>query len=105
MQHHTRCGSSAGLTVKRDEVTEFTPTGDLGLTDKSSFLFNSLLFGPKRDKKQHQHHDCAGIKTRTSAPGICMEAQRDRMFPGNKHVFDCKGKLKESLFIGIKPKH
>lgn len=53
MQHHTRCGSSAGLTVKRDEVTEFTPTADLGLTDKSSFLFDSLLFGPKRDKKNN----------------------------------------------------
>ena len=45
--------------MKRDEVTVLAPTGDLGLIDKSSFLFDSLfLFGPDREKttKKHSHN-------------------------------------------------
>lgn len=50
---HTKWGSSAGLTVKRDEVFEPLPTGDRGLIDRSSFLFDSLLlFGPDEEKKR-----------------------------------------------------
>lgn len=52
--HHTKWGSSAGLTVKRDDVTGLAPTGDLGLIDKSSFFFTSLLlmFGPDEEKNK-----------------------------------------------------
>lgn len=57
MKHHTKWGSLAGLTVKRDDVTDLAPAGDLGLSDKSSFLFNSLLLmlGPdEKGKEQNQ---------------------------------------------------
>ena len=38
--------------MKRDDVTGLAPTGDLGLIDKSSFLFDSLLFGPDGEKEK-----------------------------------------------------
>lgn len=34
--------------MKRDDVTGLDPMGNLGLIDKSSFLFDSLLLGPER---------------------------------------------------------
>lgn len=46
--------------MKRDEVPGLAPTGDLGLIDKSSFLFDSLfLFGPNEEKIKTKHcHKC-----------------------------------------------
>lgn len=51
--------------MKRDDITGLAPTGDLGLIDKSSFLFDSLLlmFGPdgqtqKEANKIKGIHNC-----------------------------------------------
>ncbi len=56
--NHTKWGSLAGLTVKRDDVTGLVPMGDLGLIDKSSFLFDSLLlmFGPEGEREKIKHN-------------------------------------------------
>lgn len=58
MKHHTKWGSLAGLTVKRDDVTGLAPAGDLVLIDKSSFLFDSLLLmlGPEGKKTKYIKH-------------------------------------------------
>ena len=52
--------------MKRDDVTGLAPTGDLGLIDKSSFLFDALLliFGPDGKKNKIKNfHDCHNIKS------------------------------------------
>lgn len=38
---HTKCGSSAGLTVNLDDMPDVTPVGDLGFTTWS-LLFAAL---------------------------------------------------------------
>lgn len=54
INHHTKWGSLAGLTVKREDVTELAPTGNLAFKDESSFRFDSLLllFGPDDGQKE-----------------------------------------------------
>lgn len=46
---HTKCGSSAGLTVNLDDEPEVTPVGDLGFTTWS-LLFDALWL-PDPEKK------------------------------------------------------
>lgn len=53
--------------MKRDDVTGLAPTGDLGLIEKSSFLFDSLLFGPDW-KKKHNQALCEDPVTRDVLP-------------------------------------
>lgn len=45
--------------MKRDDVTGLTPTGDLGLIEKSSFFLDSLLlmFGPGGEKNTIKQHE------------------------------------------------
>lgn len=70
MYHHTRWGSLAGLTVKRDDVTGLAPTDDLGLTDKSSFRFDSLLltFGPGGKKRVRCDDAVKSIQVVSTSP-------------------------------------
>lgn len=52
---HTKCGSSAGLTVNLDDEPEVTPVGDLDFTTWS-LLFDALwLPDPKKKKKRKEN--------------------------------------------------